>query len=90
MSINELRDLVSEPLPKTMQFLDFDDGRVCLTDKEVKGFLINSFGLKQTADLQLFSRERRNDILHEAKQYGASIRQLVRLTGLGFAIVRDA
>lgn len=90
MSINELRDLVSEPLPKTMQFLDFDDGRVSLTDKEVKGFLINSFGLKQTADLQLFSRERRNDILHEAKQYGASIRQLVRLTGLGFAIVRDA
>ena len=45
---------------------------------------------KQTTDLQLYYRERRNDILREAKQYGASIRQLVRLTGISFAIVRDA
>ena len=90
MPFDELRELVSAPLPKTMQILDFDDGKVNLTDVEVKAFLINTFGLKQPTDLQLYSRERRNDILRETKQYGASIRQLARLTGLGFAIVRDA
>ncbi len=88
--IDKLRELVSDPLPKTMQILDFDDGKVNLTDAEVKGFLINSFGLKQPTDLQLYSRERRNNILRETKQFGASIRQLAQLTGLGFAIVRDA
>lgn len=90
MPFDELRELVSAHLPKTMQILDFDDGKVNLTDVEVKAFLINTFGLKQPTDLQLYSRERRNDILRETKQYGASIRQLARLTGLGFAIVRDA
>ena len=83
-------NLSQPPLPKTMQILDFDDGKVNLTDVEVKAFLINTFGLKQPTDLQLYSRERRNDILRETKQFGASIRQLVRLTGLSFAIVRDA
>jgi REP element-mobilizing transposase RayT len=90
MPFEELRKLVSDPLPKTLQILDFDDGKVNLTDAEVKDFLINSFGLKQPTYLQLYSRERRNDILRETKQFGASIRQLVRLKGLSFAIVRDA
>lgn len=90
MPIDELRIFVADPLPKTIQILDFDDGKVNLTDDEVKEFLSNTFGLKQTTDLQLYNRERRNDILREAKQYGASIRQLVRLTGISFAIVRDA
>ena len=90
MPIDELRVFVADPLPKTIQILDFDDGKVNLTDDEVKEFLSNTFGLKQTTDLQLYNRERRNDILREAKQYGASIRQLVRLTGISFAIVRDA
>lgn len=90
MPFEELRDLVSDPLPKTTQILDFNDGKAGVTDEEVKSFLLDTFGLKQSADLQLYSRERRNDILREAKLYGASIRQLVRLTGIGFSIVRDA
>ena len=89
-SVDELRELVADPLPKTLQILDFDDGKVILTDDEVKAFLTDTFGLRQPADLQLYNRERRNDILREVKQYGASIRQLARLTGLGFSIVREA
>ena len=90
MPFEELRDLVSDPLPKTMQILDFDDGKAGVTDEEVKRFLFDSFGLKQSADLQQCEREHRNDILREAKCYGASIRQLVRLTGISFSIVREA
>ena len=52
--------------------------------------------IKETAasvlpkDLQIYSQERRHDILRITKQYGASIRQLERLTGISFAIVRMA
>ena len=60
-----------------------------LSDEDVKVFL-SSFGLRQPADLQLYSRERRREILREAKLYGASIRQLVRLTGISFYIVKEA
>jgi len=89
MSFDELRELVSDPLPKTTMILDFDSGRTNLSDDEVKDYLI-SFGLKQPTDLQLYSRERRDDILRDAKQFGASIRQLVRLTGISFYIVKEA
>lgn len=88
MSLPELRELVNDPLPKTTIVLDYDSGSQSKTDSEVKDFLIESFGLKQPSDLQLYSRERRNDILRAAKEYGASIRQLVRLTGISFALIR--
>ncbi len=89
MPINELREFISDPLPKTTLILDLDSGRKILSDEEVKDYLI-SFGLRQPADLQLYSRERRLEILFEAKQYGASIRQLVRLTGISFYVVKEA
>lgn len=89
MPINELREFISDPLPKTTMILDLDSGRKILSDEDVKDYL-TSFGLRQPADLQLYSRERRLEILREAKQYGASIRQLVRLTGMSFYIVKEA
>ena len=60
------------------------------TDDEIKAFLSESFGLRQPTDLQLYSHDRRLDILRMSKQYGASIRQLERLTGISFTIVRMA
>ena len=89
MPIHELHELVSDPLPKAAMILDLDSGRKILSDEDVKVFL-SSFGLRQPADLQLYSRERRREILREAKLYGASIRQLVRLTGISFYIVKEA
>ena len=89
MPIHELHELVSDPLPKAAMILDLDSGRKILSDEDVKIFL-SSFGLRQPADLQLYSRGRRREILREAKLYGASIRQLVRLTGISFYIVKEA
>jgi len=57
---------------------------------EIKAFLSGSFGLSQPTDLQSYCRDRRQDILRMAKQYGASIRQLERLTGISFTIIRTA
>ena len=90
MPLDELRELVDDLLPKTIAILDFDSGCSVKTDEELKTFLVSSYGLEHPMDLQLYSRERQNDILHDAKQFGASIRQLVRLTGISFGIIRKA
>lgn len=55
-------------------------------DVAFRQFLLS--GLRQPTDIQLYNRERRNDIIREAKLFGASIRQLVRLTGISFSIIR--
>ena len=90
MPMTDLRALVFEPLPKTAQFLDFDNESRKKTDDEVKAFLLESFGLRAPIDLQNYSRERQKDILREAKEFGGSLRQLERLTGITINIIRTA
>ena len=90
MPLDELRELVFDPLPKTTMILDFDSGSNIKTDDELKDFLTSTHGLRTPADIQLYSRERQNDILRSAKEFGGSIRQIVRLTGISFTIVRTA
>ena len=90
MPFADLRALVFELLPKASLILDFDNEGGRRSDDEIKTFLSDSFGLRQPTDLQIYSRDRRLDILRMAKLYGASIRQLERLTGISFTIIRTA
>lgn len=90
MSFVDLRALVFEFLPKASLILDFDNEGGRRNDDEIKAFLSNTFGLRQPTGLQLYSRDRRLEILRKAKLYGASIRQLERLTGISFTIIRMA
>ena len=90
MPLNDLRELVNDPLPKNTLILDFDSGSNMKTDDELRSFLFSSFGLKHPIDLQFYSRDSMNDILRKAKEYGGSIRQISRLTGISFTIVRNA
>jgi hypothetical protein len=70
--------------------LDFDSGSAIKTDEEVQEFMSTTFGIDRPMDLQLYNKERRNDILRAIKDFGGTIRQIVRLTGISFAIVRKA
>ncbi len=45
--------------------------------------------LRDTTDVALYSRDRQADIIHATKDYGASIRQLSRLTGISIGIIRN-
>ena len=90
MPIAELRELVNEPLSKTVRVLDYDKSNCFATDDEVRDYLTERYGLRMPTDIQLLSRDRRNEILHDIKEFGASIRQLERLTGIGFSIIRRA
>ena len=61
-----------------------------MTNEEIMEYLSYDYGLRHPTDLQIYSKERRNDILRACKEFGASIRQLSRLTGFSERIVRDA
>ena len=75
---------------KTAQILDFDKRRGSVTDDEVLDFLHEKYGINNAVDLQHYSKERRNDILRDCKDFGATIRQLSRLTDLGEKVIRNA
>ena len=89
MPIQELREHVNTLLPKTDSILDFDTGNNYMTDDEVKAFISDTYGI-DPFNIQLLSKDKRNEILREAKDLGATYRQLVRLTGLSYAIIRKA
>ena len=78
-------EVVNEPLSKAVRILDYDKTNCFATDDEVKEYLTERYGLKTPADIQLLTKDRRDGILHDIKEYGATIRQLERLTGIGFS-----
>lgn len=84
MPFEELKALVFEPLPKTTLVLDIDNDKRRRTDEEVSQLLITEFGLRHPQDVPLLSKERQKDVIRLARDYGASIRQIERLTGLSF------
>lgn len=88
--LKELDELVRTPLPKAASILDFDKRGCMVSDEEVRAFLTSTYGLNKPTDLQLYSKERRDEILDAARNYGASIRQLSRLTSIGIKIIRKA
>ena len=88
--LDDLRSLVEEPLPKTYEVLEFDNSYRSKTDEEMREFFNSSFGIERPNEIQMYSRDRQNDMLRAAKQFGGSIRQIVRLTGISFTVVRNA
>ena len=90
IQFDELQKLVNEPLPKMAKVLDFDKRKGSVTDDDIAEFLTSNYGLRNPVDLQLYDKERRNDILSSCKSFGATIRQLSRLTGFSERIIRNA
>ena len=87
MPLNELRELVFEPLPNTASILDIENEKRRRTDEEICQFLVSKFGLRQVQAVLLLSRERQKYAIRMAREYGASIRQLERLTDISFSII---
>ena len=88
--LEDLREQVCTPLPKALRVLDYDLSRTVLCDAAVEEFLSSNYGLRHPTDLQNYAKARRDEILKAAKEYGGSIRQIARLTSLGFSIVKNA
>ena len=87
MPIDSLRDLVFEPLPNTEYILDVENERRRRTDDEVCQFLVSRFGLSRVQDVILLNQERQKDVIRVTREFGASIRQIERLTGVSFSFI---
>ncbi len=86
----ELASYVYEPMPKAQRILDFDnDTCVRLTDDFIREFVRSEFDMHIT-DIQHLEKNRRNDMLQKILEFGASIRQLSRMTGVSRKLVEKA
>lgn len=86
----ELAELVNDPLPKALNILDFNnemERRV--TDEKARQYLTQLLGGNGASVLQHCDKEERNSIVRQLKAFGASIRQISRLTGVSEGIVRN-
>ncbi len=65
-----------------------DEGIKRPSDRTCKEMLKRSCGVDTATEIQLLPEEKRDDAIRLLKAEGASIRQIVRLTGVSFGVVR--
>ena len=89
ITAKELSELVNDLLPKALNILDFDnETQQRVTDAKVRQYLSELMGGAGASSLQHYGKEERNRIIKQLKDFGASIRQISRLTGVSFGIIR--
>ena len=67
--------------------LEFDH-RVRLNDLEAAELIQNITGVKSPGEIQNFEKYKRNNVIKKFKRKGLSIRQIERLTGVSFGVIR--
>ncbi len=67
--------------------LEYDD-RTRLNDKEAVELIKQVVKVKSPAEVLNFEMEKRNEVIKNLKKRGLSIRQIQRLTGVSFPIIR--
>lgn len=89
LPINELTILVDTPLPKTQRMLDFDnDTAFRITDEKVREFIISICGEDYIRKIDGYTDVMKTSLIREIRQYGGSLRQISRITGLSDGFVR--
>lgn len=61
---------------------------VRLNDKEAGKIIKELYGIRETNEIGNFEKNKRDDAIRKFKDIGLSIRQIERLTGVSFSIVR--
>ena len=91
LPIDELRGLVNELLPKAQKILDYNyDATSRIDDEIVRDYVVSICGEDYVNAISNYSREMRNRVILQIREYGASIRQISRLLGLSEKSIRNA
>ena len=69
------------------QCLDYNQN-IRLNDIEASDFIRNISGVQNPTEIQRFEKIKRNEIIKCCKKEGLSIRQIERLTGISFGVIR--
>jgi REP element-mobilizing transposase RayT len=88
ITLEDLIELVNEPMAKASKILDIDTvGK--RTDEEVRDFLSHIFPQLSISNLTNVERYQQKQVISMAIEYGAGLRQIVRITGIPYGIVRQ-
>jgi len=89
ISNDDLLALIREPLPKALNILDlnYELGKR-LSDDKVRDYLSTILRDGNVTTLQHYQKEERNQIIQMLREYGASIRQISRITGISEGVIR--
>jgi putative transposase len=69
------------------QCLEYDDGSR-LNDTEATEMIKSIVGVKIPSEIQRYEKQKRNLVIRKLKNTGLSIRQISRLTGISFSVIR--
>ncbi|HZJ76231.1 MAG TPA: transposase [Oscillospiraceae bacterium] len=69
------------------QCLDYNQN-IRLNDTEAGIFIRNISGVQSPTEIQRFEKAKRNEIIKRCREEGLSIRQIERLTGVSFGVIR--
>jgi putative transposase len=69
------------------QCLEYDDG-ARLNDTEAAALIKSVANVKIPGDIQTYEKQKRDEVIKLLKRKGLSIRQIERLTGVSFGIIR--
>jgi REP element-mobilizing transposase RayT len=67
--------------------LEYDDG-TRLNDLEAAELIQRITGVKIPTEIQTYEKQKRNAVIRKFKNRGLSIRQIARLTGISFGVIR--
>ena len=67
--------------------LEYDDG-ARLNDSEASALIESVANVKNPVDIQTYEKQKRDEIIKLLKKKGLSIRQIERLTGVSFGVIR--
>ena len=69
--------------------VDYGIGGI-ITDDEIKEKILVISGLQQPTEVQKLEKKKRNTILKQLCEYGASVRQISRVTGISYGVIYRA
>ena len=85
--LDELTAWVDMPLPETVGCIDMDERRV-IADETVREALLGKCGARTIPEFQLHTKERQKNIVRDVmRELGAGPRQMVRVSGMTYAVV---
>lgn len=67
--------------------LDYEKS-IRIDDIEARKIIIKVAGIDDTSQIRSFEKEKRDKVIKELKNKGLSIRQIERLTGISFSVIR--
>lgn len=87
----QLFELIEDPLPKALNILDLNnETEQRISHERLRQYLSEIIGCTGASTLQHYDQKTRNEVIRQLKDFGGSIRQISRLTGISFGIIRNA